>query len=186
MFDEQNERLNGFTGVLSHDLRNPLISARGYTELVSESVSEPETGHLQTALDGLDRMETLIDETLSLARQGGVVGERESVELGALARTAWQTIDPAAASLVIEDDRAILADKSRLRQVFENMFRNVEEHCEDGTIVTVRGTDNGFVVEDDGAGLPPDIAEALFGGSEAVPRPGLGLLIVERVVSGHG
>lgn len=50
--------------------RNPLASARGYTELVSESVSEPEATHLQTALEVLDRMETLIGETLALAPKG--------------------------------------------------------------------------------------------------------------------
>jgi two-component system OmpR family sensor kinase len=184
--DAQNERLNEFAGVLTHDLRNPLSAAYGYTELVAESVDDPEAGHLRTALDALDRMEALIGETLSLAREGGDVGEREAVALGDLARTAWDTVDPAAATLVVEDDRTVLADESRLRQLFENLFRNVEEHCGDETTVTVCGTDDGFAVSDDGPGMPEDIAEALFGGDFASARPGLGLLIVERVVSGHG
>lgn len=50
----------------------------------------------------------------------------------------------------------------------------------------MRGTDSGFVLADDGAGVPPDIAETLFGGRIESARPGLGLLIVERIVSGHG
>lgn len=137
--DRQNERLNEFAGVLAHDLRNPLTAARGYIELVSESVSEPEATHLQTALEALDRVETLIGETLALARKGGDVGEREPVELGAVARTAWDTVDPANATLVVEQDRTVLADESRLRQLFENLFRNVAEHCGTGVSVTVRG-----------------------------------------------
>ena len=184
--DAQNERLTEFAGVLTHDLRNPLSAAYGSTELVAESVAEPEAGHLRTALDALDRMETLIGETLALAREGGDVGEREPVDLGELARTAWETVDPPAATLVVEDDRTVLADKSRLRQLFENLFRNVKEHCGEGTTVTVRGTDDGFAVADDGPGMPENIAKALFGGDFESSRPGLGLLIIERVVSGHG
>lgn len=184
--DAQNERLNEFAGVLTHDLRNPLTAARGYTELAAESVDEPEASYLQTALDALDRMETLIDKTLALARKGGDVGEREPVDLGGLARTAWQTVDPAEATLVVETDRLVMADKSRLLQLFENLFRNVDEHCGDGTTVSVRGTAEGFEVADDGPGLPKDIADALFGGDFESARPGLGLVIVERVVSGHG
>lgn len=184
--DGQNERLNEFAGVLTHDLRTPLTAARGYTELVEETVSEPEAGHLQTVLDSLDRMEQLITETLELARKGGDVGERERVVLGDIARTAWENVDPADATLVVENDRQLSANRSRLRQLFENLFRNAEEHCGSGVTVTVRGTDEGFSVADDGPGLPPDIAESLFGGSFGTNRVGLGLLIVERVVSGHG
>jgi signal transduction histidine kinase len=184
--DRQNERLDEFAGVLAHDLRNPLTSARGYTELVSESVSEPEATRLQTALEALDRMEALIGETLALAREGGDVGERDPVELGEVARTAWNTIDPPNATLVVEQDRSILADKSRLQQLFENLFRNVAEHCGAGVTVTVRGTDDGFVVTDDGPGLPPEVADSLFDDEFESSRLGLGLLIIERVVSGHG
>ncbi|MFB6128432.1 MAG: GAF domain-containing sensor histidine kinase [Halorhabdus sp.] len=184
--DAQNERLTEFAGVLAHDLRNPLTGARGYTELVAESVSEPEASHLQTVLDSLDRMERLITDTLSLAREGADVGEREPVALAEVAREAWQTVDPESAVLAVENDRTIRADASRLQQLFENLFRNVDEHCDPGVRVTVEGTDEGFVVSDDGPGLPPAIADSLFGGSFGSDRRGLGLLIVERVVSGHG
>ncbi len=184
--DAQNERLDEFAGVLAHDLRNPLTSARGYTELVSETVSEPEAEHLRTALDSLDRMEDLITETLSLARDGADVGEREPVALGDAARTAWETVDPAAATLVVERDGTVVADRSRLRQLLENLFRNVADHCGTGVTVTVATTEDGFVVADDGPGLPPDVAESLFGGEFGASRLGIGLLIVERVVSGHG
>ncbi len=114
--DAQNERLDEFAGMLAHDLRNPLTTAYGYTELVAETVDDPESGYLGTALDSLDRMETLIADTLSLARDGVDVGERESVQLSTVARTAWKTVDPATATLTVVDDRTIHADESRLRQ----------------------------------------------------------------------
>ncbi|WP_284011090.1 ATP-binding protein [Haloarcula pelagica] len=71
-------------------------------------------------------------------------------------------------------------------KLFENLFRNVDEHCEADVTVTVAGTDDGFVVEDTGPGLPESIAASLFDGDYTEGRRGLGLLIVERIVSGHG
>ena len=184
--DAQNERLNEFAGVLAHDLRNPLAGAQGYAELAAETASGPEAEYLEVVLESLERMDALITETLSLAREGVDVGERESVQLSAVARTAWDTIDPEAASLDIANDRTLRADTSRLRQLFENLFRNVDEHCGPDVTVRVEGTEDGFVVEDSGPGLPPDIADSLFGGEYGTGRRGLGLLIIERVVSGHG
>ena len=184
--DAQNERLNEFAGVLAHDLRNPLTGARGYTELVEESVSAPEASHLQTVLESLDWMERLITDTLSLAREGADVGEREPVALSAVAREAWQTIDPDSAVLAVENDRTIRADASRLQQLFESLLRSVEENCGRGVRVAVEGTEEGFAVADDGPGLPPAIADSLFGGAFGNERHGLGPRIVERVVSGHG
>ncbi|WP_257299656.1 GAF domain-containing sensor histidine kinase [Haloarchaeobius sp. FL176] len=184
--DAQNERLNEFAGVLAHDLRNPLAGAQGYAELAAETASGPEAEYLEVVLESLERMDALITETLSLARDGVDVGERESVQLSAVARTAWDTIDPEAASLDIANDRTLRADTSRLRQLFENLFRNVDEHCGPDVTVRVEGIEDGFVVEDSGPGLPPDIADSLFGGEYGTDRRGLGLLIIERVVSGHG
>ncbi|MFB6150406.1 MAG: GAF domain-containing sensor histidine kinase [Haloarculaceae archaeon] len=184
--EAQNERLAEFAGVLAHDLRNPLTSALGYTELALESANDDVAGHLDTVVESLERMEQLITETLSLAREGADVGQREPVQLGGVARSAWRTVEPPDATLVVDGDRTLSADESRLRQLFENLFRNVAEHCGPGTTVTVRGTDDGFVVADDGPGLPPAVAESLFADQYDRDRPGLGLLVVERVVSGHG
>jgi len=184
--DAQNERLNEFAGILAHDLRNPLTSARGYTELAAETVTDPEAEYLEIVDDSLDRMERLITDTLSLARQGTDVGEREQVPLSAVARAAWETADPETATLEVENDRPIQADESRLQQLFENLFRNVDEHCGSDVTVTVEGTEDGFAVEDTGPGLPPEVADSLFGGEYGDGRRGLGLLIIERIVSGHG
>jgi signal transduction histidine kinase len=183
--DAQNERLNEFAGVLAHDLRNPLSGAVGYAELAAETASEPESEYLDVVLDSLERMDALISETLSLAREGVDVGERERVQLSTAARTAWETVGPEAATLEVVDDRVVQADASRLQQLFENLFRNVDEHCGPDVRVTVEGTEDGFTVEDTGPGLGDDLADSLFDGDYGGDRRGLGLLIVERVVSGH-
>lgn len=184
--EAQNERLDEFAGVLAHDLRGPLTTARAYTELAAESVPEAEAAHLETALDALDRMDALVGETLLLAREGIDVGEREPVELSAVAHTAWESVQPDNATLTVETDRTVLADASRLRQLLEALFYNVAAHCGPGTAVTVRGTDDGFVVADDGPGLPASLADALFDGETDSPETGVGLGIVERITAGHG
>jgi signal transduction histidine kinase len=184
--EAQNDRLNEFAGVLAHDIRNPLTAAIGYTEYALETAPESLTTHLQTVLDSLDRIEELIASTLSLAREGVDVGERDPVDLGDVAHEAWELVSPANATLQVVESRSVTADESRLRQLFENVFRNVKEHCGDEVTVTVRGTASGFEIVNDGQEMPTEIAESLFSGSFGADRVGLGLLIVERIVSGHG
>jgi signal transduction histidine kinase len=184
--EAQNERLNEFAGVLAHDIRNPLTAAIGFTEYAIDTAPESLATHLQTVLDSLDRIETLITNTLSLAREGADVGEREPVALEVVANDAWDVVSPQNAELSVPDSRTIMADKSRLQQLFENLFRNVKEHCGEDVTVTVQTTDTGFEVSNDGPEMPASIAESLFGESFGENRVRLGLLIVERVVSGHG
>jgi len=184
--EAQNERLNEFAGVLAHDIRNPLTAAIGYTEYAIETAPESITTHLQTVMDSLDRIEELITSTLSLAREGVDVGERDPVNLDDVAHEAWELVSPTNATLHVVENRTVTADRSRLRQLFENVFRNVKEHCGDEVTVTVRGTASGFEIVNDGPEMPTEIAESLFSGSFGADRVGLGLLIVERIVSGHG
>ncbi|ELZ44174.1 GAF sensor signal transduction histidine kinase [Halorubrum coriense DSM 10284] len=184
--EAQNERLDEFAGVLAHDIRNPLTAAVGYTEYAIETAPDTVTTRLRTVMDSLDRIEELIASTLALAREGVDVGERDRVDLGRVAREAWDLVAPSNAALEVAESRALTADESRLRQLFENVFRNVDEHCGTGVTVTVRGTDSGFAIANDGPEMPAEIADSLFDDAFGADRGGLGLLIVERVVSGHG
>lgn len=65
--ERQNERLEEFASIASHDLRNPLNLAQGYMEMVD---TECDTEHTAMVTDALDRMEKLIEDTLTWARQG--------------------------------------------------------------------------------------------------------------------
>ncbi|MXR40193.1 GAF domain-containing protein [Halobaculum sp. WSA2] len=183
----QNERLDEFVGIVAHDLRNPLSTAMGYTELALEEAEGQQREFLETVDGAIDRMEALIADLLELARNGCDVGQREAVDLAALARDAWNHVSTPEASLTLRTDATVYANRSRLQQLLENAFRNAVEHAGDDVTVTVRDTDDGFAIEDDGPGLPDHIEGTLF--SEEVEREsgaGLGLLIIERVVNGHG
>ena len=181
----QNERLEQFASVVSHDLRNPLTVAQGRVDLARE---ECESEHLEAAATGIDRSLDLIADLLTLARGGQDVSDTEQIDLATVAKTSLESVDTAAADLDVEVDQTIRADRSRLRQVLENLFRNAVEHGGEDVTVTVAGTPDGFAVADDGPGIPAADREAVFeqGYTESQDGTGFGLSIVETIVEAHG
>jgi len=182
---EKNERLEEFASIVSHDLRNPLSVARGRLDLVRE---ERDSEHLEAVARAHERMETLIEDLLTLARDGDAVEETERVPLRGLAEACWEGVETADATLRVETDRAVRADRSRLRQVFENLVRNSVEHAGEDVTVTVGDRDGGFYVADDGPGISAADRDAVFetGHSTAADGTGFGLAIVESVAAAHG
>ena len=185
--ERQNERLDQFASVVSHDLRNPLQVLRGALD------GARETGdfvHLDRGEQAIERMEVLIDDVLSLARQGQPIEETEPVSLAAMADSCWEVVDAPDATVVVADDCQFRADPSRLRQLLENLYRNAVEHGGDEVTVTVgRLSDgDGFYVADDGPGIPADRRDDVFesGYSTADDGTGFGLAIVGEIVDAHG
>ena len=183
----QNERLDEFASVVSHDLRNPLNVARMRTELVAE---ECNSEHIEAVEDAHERMETLIEDILTLAREGGGVPDTGVVDIGRLARQAWYTVQTYGATLITPGDAIVRADPTRLQELLENLFGNAVEHG--GHDVTVRvgmlADGSGFYVEDDGSGLPEADPDRVFepGYSTAEDGTGFGLSIVREVADTHG
>ncbi|MDY6764442.1 MAG: HAMP domain-containing sensor histidine kinase, partial [Halobacteria archaeon] len=134
MIERQNKRLEDFVDVVSHDLRNPLTVAQGYLGL---ELKESESQNLRRVRDALDRMENIVEDTLTLAREGKTVGETEVVDLKQAVERCWASVDTANADIVTEGDlSSIEGDGGRLSHLFENLFRNAVEHG--GKDVTVR------------------------------------------------
>jgi signal transduction histidine kinase len=90
--------------------------------------------------------------------------------------------------LVVDKIGSVDADPGRLQELFENLFRNAVEHAGDGTSVRVGELADGFFVEDDGPGIPPEEREAVFehGHTTAKSGSGLGLSIVKSIANAHG
>ncbi len=184
--ERQNDRLETFAGMVSHDLRNPLTVAKGNLEIAR---AENDGEELERAGEALDRMNELIEDVLQLARQGQPIDETERVDLRPIAERSWRMTGAEAAELVIVDSREFDADVDRLRQLFENLFRNAIEHG--GADVTVRvGTldRGGFYVEDDGRGIPESVRDDVFGSGFTTNEDGtgFGLAIVEEITEAHG
>jgi len=183
--ERQNERLSEFASIVSHDLRNPLNVAMGRLDMARR---ERDSDALETVAQAHDRMAALIDDLLTLARQGDAVDETEPVDLAALLSECWRTVETAESTLTVDTDRVVRADESRLRQLLENLLRNAVEHGGPDVSITVGDTDDGFYVADDGPGIPPEDREAVFetGYSTAVDGTGFGLGIVEQIAEAHG
>lgn len=184
---EQNEKLERFASVVSHDLRNPLNVLEGSLQLAEKS---GEQDHFDQCYRAVERMQTLIDDLLLLAKAGRMIDETESVSLASLVEECWQGVEAENGTLQLEVDPTteVWADRSRLRQLFENLIRNAFDHGSDDTTVTVGTLDNGFYVEDNGLGIPEDEREKVFesGYSTASDGTGFGLAIVNEIVDAHG
>jgi PAS domain S-box-containing protein len=184
--ERQNERLERFAEIVSHDLRSPMSVAEGRIELAN---AERSSEHLEDALEALDRMGTIVEDTLTLARQGDTVGELEAVPLEATAEASWRTSDTAEARLETDADGVeIYADEDRLRTLLQNLFVNAARHAGPEANVRLGATDGGFYVADDGPGIPAEEREAVFdpGHTTAESGTGFGLTIVEEIVEAHG
>lgn len=183
--ETQNERLERFASVISHDLQNPISVITGYTELAVET---GDTEPLDDVLEAAYRMEGLVDDLLTLAREGDAVGETTPVTLSYVAENAWRAVDSPEATLEIDDTGDTFeADDSRFQQVLENLFKNAVEHAGEDVTIRAERTPTGIAIEDDGPGIPePKRDEVFEEGYTGGDGTGLGLAIVNSVVEGHG
>ncbi len=182
---QQNEQLEEFASVVSHDLRNPLnvISAR--SQLARETGDEEHFDALDRASD---RMDQLIDDLLQLARQGQTVSETTQEDLRIVAEEAWSLVEAPEANLTVEGEMAVEADRDRLQQALENLFRNATDHVGEDVSLLVEPLDDGFAVEDDGPGIPVEEQDQVleYGHTTEDDGTGFGLAIVKEIVEAHG
>ena len=181
----QNERLEEFASIVSHDLRNPLRVAEGRLELIRDECA---SDHIDGVAQALDRMDALIEDLLTLAREGSRVDEIEQIGLAIVAKNSWQTVKTQQATLDADAPQVIEADRSRIQQLFENLYQNAIEHGGDDVTVSVGAIDDGFYVEDTGPGIPESDREDVFeaGYSTNEDGTGFGLRIVEQIADAHG
>ncbi len=184
---KQNERLDQFAEVVSHDLRNPLNVAQAHVELL-----DGDETHVDTLDDALERMESIIDDMLLLAQVGDSLDETESVNLQKASTRAWDIVQTGGATLDSEVPWALTVDAGSglLEHVFENLYRNAVEHNDDDVTVRVGvlEEDAGFYVGDDGNGISEAERESIFehGYTTDSDGTGLGLAIVSDIVEAHG
>ena len=172
------EQLDDFVSVVSHDLRNPLNVA---TLNLQTAQAECESDALEDVSSSLDRMEIIIEDVLTMAREGQTVEETEEVSLRQIAERCWANVQTDRATITVEDELLFRADPSPLHHVFENLYRNADEHAGADVTIRVGALADGFYVADDGPGLEgTDVFD------DADDGPGLGLRIVRQMVGAHG
>jgi PAS domain S-box-containing protein len=185
--EAKNERLTRLASVLSHDLREPLNTARAKLTLARETGDDE---YIEEVLTVNRRMAELVDEVLDLTTKGRPVGDTEGVDLGSVVADARSTLDADDLDVSVEGSPTVVADRGRLRALLENLVGNAARHAGPGTSVWVGAIDGGegFFVADDGPGIPPEDRDAVFeyGHTTSEEGTGLGLSIVRDVASAHG
>lgn len=172
---------------MSHDAANFLTVIQGALTLARE---EPESEHFDRIERAADRLEELIEDTRTLLESGAHASETAPVDLEDAVMDAWEVERTAESEIVMAQLDPVVADRSRLCQLLENLFRNAVEHA--GPDVTVwvgmLSDEQGFYVEDDGPGIEPDerssVLEFAYSGTDG--NTGLGLNIVQRIAAAHG
>lgn len=184
----QTARLKHFVDVITHDIPNHLNAASSWVEIVQNTGDVSELDRVQRAND---RIDAVIDDMQRLVDSGAAVTEADWVRLRDVIPASWgqccQWDD--AQKMTVVDDVMVLADRSRLEQLLENLFWNACDHGGPDVKVRIGGLENGFYVEDDGPGIPADKREAVIepGVTTATgEHAGYGLAIVTEIAHAHG
>ena len=182
---DPEELLEELADILSHDLASPLTVVEGNLTLARETGEER---YFDRAAAALGRIEDLVEEVVVLARTGRLVEQTSHVDLRERARTAWDNVDTADATLEVPGSVTFVASERGVAHLLENLVENVVVHAGPDATVRVGPTEDGFYVEDDGPGIPAEDLPRIFdrGYTSGAGSTGLGLHIVDRIAAAHG
>lgn len=200
-----NAELEAFSYSVSHDLRAPLRSISGFSQILVEdygpSLDDEARGHLGRIARAAQRMSQLIDDLLELSRVSRGPLERTNVDLTAIARDVTEELqmrDPARTVHVrIEPDLGAAADARLVRIALANLLENAWKYTartERAEIEVARqaGAHDVFLVRDNGVGFDTRWAERLFTPFQRLHADaefegsGIGLATVRRIAHRHG
>ncbi|MBN2475072.1 MAG: PAS domain-containing protein [Pirellulales bacterium] len=203
--EAQNAELERFTYTVSHDLKSPLVTIKGYVGLLKEDLVEGGTEAIEHDMmriaGAADTMGQLLDELLELSRVGRLCNPATRVPLDDLARESLELVGGRIAARKVEvvvgpDLPLVLGDRPRLLQVLVNLIDNAVKYIGDPPRprieIGVRLGESGPVcyVRDNGMGIEPRYHQRVFGLfdqlDQAVEGSGVGLALVKRIIEAHG
>lgn len=200
-----NKELEAFSYSVSHDLRAPLRSIRGFSEVLLERYCKQldPTGQefLRRACQSSQQMETLIEDLLKLSRVSRSELQRQQIDLSKMAESIASDLrktDPQrAAEFVIEPGLHARGDERLLHVALDNLLRNAwkftgKQPRAKIEVGSSKGPPQAFFVRDNGAGFDMAYSSRLFGVFQRLhtvsefPGTGIGLATVQRIVNRHG
>jgi len=198
-----NKELEAFAFSVSHDLRAPLRSIRGFSEVVLERYSQQIDPRgqefLRRACESSQHMDSLIEDLLKLSRVTRAELNWQAVNLSALAakiaNELQQSEPEREVEFVIAPDLRASGDEHLLQIALNNLLRNAWKFTgkrQKARIEVGAAQDKAFFVRDNGAGFPMEYAQKLFGvfqrlhSNDDFPGTGVGLATVQRIINRHG
>jgi signal transduction histidine kinase len=201
----KNAELERFTYTVSHDLKGPLVTIRGFAGLAGTDLGAGDPARVRQDLGRIvaaaDKMHRILEDLLELSRVGRVVHPPEDVPLGDLAREAVELVkgQPGRGNLAAEiapDLPVVRADRRRLLEALQNLVENAAKFTsgQGEPRITIGARQDGgetvFFVRDNGRGIEPRFLEKVFDLFEkldpGVEGTGVGLALVRRIVEAHG
>ena len=201
----KNAELERFNYTVSHDLKTPLVTIRGFAGLAGTDLAAGRYDAVRKDLGRIvaaaDKMHGLLDDLLELSRIGRVVHPPEDVPLGELVKDALELLkgqlEAKGVLLQVARDLPVVhADRRRLLEVLQNLVENAVKftgqqkhpHVEIGW--RVMDNEPEFYVRDNGIGIEPRFLERVFGLFEKLDPggegTGVGLALVRRIIEAHG
>ena len=195
-----NQESEAFNYSIAHDLRTPLRAVNATSRILLDELADVLDSDARALLErqahNARRMGSLIDALLNLSRLGRQSLARRDLDLTALAREAFRTVeahsDAACSEVEVAEGLRAHADASLVRLVFQNLLENACKFSPNGGTVRVGGEGGTFWVRDEGVGFDMAFAPKIFLPFERLvseaefPGTGIGLANVKRIVERHG
>lgn len=201
----RNAEMERFTYTVSHDLKSPLITIRGFLGLLREDYTADRKEQVAADLDKIEsatmKMNQLLDELLQLSRAGRAIDKLEEVGfrevVDEVLKLARGELDAREVNVIVLDPLpTVFADRVRLTEVVLNLVTNATRFMGDQAHpeieIGVRNTDELaiFFIRDNGIGIDPAHQQQVFDLFERLnpetPGTGIGLALVRRIIEMHG
>ncbi|UCF88440.1 MAG: HAMP domain-containing protein [bacterium] len=205
---EKNEELEAFVYTAAHDLKNPLIGAQGYLNLLSRTLpgklNHNQEHLLERTTVTLQRFERILDDLLEYSQVRAEPPETGSVDLDSLIKRIkaeqWERIRGSGARIIVQENLPeIQLNESRAYQIFSNLVSNSLKFTRNGVTPVIEigmiphpqeavaENHSLFFVTDNGIGIDPMWHDRIFGLFERVDQnrgdgSGTGLAIVRRII----
>jgi PAS domain S-box-containing protein len=202
---QSNAELEQFAYVASHDLQEPLRMVASYVQLLERrykgKLDSDADEFIGYAVDGANRMRSLIDDLLTYSRVGRLGKPFEAINLESTIDIVLQNLGASVAdtnAVVTHDKLPIIeGDSGQMVQLFQNLIGNaIKFHGNESPLIHVsvkaQGTDYQFGVKDNGIGIDPQYFNRLFKifqrlhTKQEYPGSGIGLVICKKIVERHG
>ncbi len=203
--EAKNSEMERFIYTVSHDLKSPLISIRGFLGMLEQDIAAGKQDRMRHDMERIHaatgKMGHLVEELLELSKIGRQAHEPETVAMDELAREAADQVAGLIAERRVEvvispDLPPAKGDRQRLLAMLQNLIENGVKYMGDQPSPRIEidhrphGDETVYRVRDNGIGIDPRYQERIFGLFERLSTEaegtGVGLALVKRIVAVHG